>query len=124
MPNHMAQPAMGAPYRDCIWKVNHRKAPGAIRAIAFIVRPVRPSVPLVGGCSFAMVHSFQCCLKGAPLTLPYSYWLCVVFPWGYLVASSLQTKTGQGGYAVIYSLHKKPGVVTHPHIEGGTARGD
>src|SRR5512142_2223257 len=44
IPNHMAEPAMGAPYRDCIWKVSQRKAPGAISAMALMVRPVRPSV--------------------------------------------------------------------------------
>jgi len=43
----MAQPASGAPYSDCSWNVSQRNAPGAISAIALIVRPVRPSVALV-----------------------------------------------------------------------------
>ena len=46
MPNHMAHPAMGAPYSDCIWNVSHKNAPGAISAIAFTVRPVSPNVAL------------------------------------------------------------------------------
>src|SRR5512142_1931766 len=44
MPNHMAEPAIGAPYSDCIWKVSQRKAPGAMSAMALMVRPVKPSV--------------------------------------------------------------------------------
>src|ERR1035437_2525992 len=47
MPNHIADPAIGAPYSDCIWNVSHKKAPGAISAIALTVRPVKPSVALV-----------------------------------------------------------------------------
>ena len=43
----MAQPAIGAPYSDCSWNVSHRKAPGAISAMALMVRPVRPSVALL-----------------------------------------------------------------------------
>jgi hypothetical protein len=30
-----------------IWKVSQRKAPGAISAIAFIVKPVRPRVDFI-----------------------------------------------------------------------------
>jgi hypothetical protein len=42
---------MGAPYSDWIWKVSHRKAPGAISAMAFEVKPVKPRVALeVAGC--------------------------------------------------------------------------
>jgi hypothetical protein len=51
MPNHIAQPAIGAPYNDCIWNVSQRNAPGAINAIAFEVRPVSPSVALLDGLS-------------------------------------------------------------------------
>jgi hypothetical protein len=40
----MPDAAMGAPYTDWIKKVSHRKAPGAIKAIAFMVSPVRPRV--------------------------------------------------------------------------------
>lgn len=43
----MAQPAKGAPYSDCSWNVSHRKAPGAISAMALMVRPVKPSVALL-----------------------------------------------------------------------------
>lgn len=43
----MAQPARGAPYSDCSWKVSHRNAPGAISAMALIVKPVKPSVALL-----------------------------------------------------------------------------
>src|SRR5579872_2407179 len=43
----MAQPAIGAPYRDCSWNVSHKNAPGAISAMALIVRPVKPSVALL-----------------------------------------------------------------------------
>jgi hypothetical protein len=49
MPNHIAQPAIGAPYNDWIWKVSQRKAPGAISAMALMVSPVRPRVGLVVG---------------------------------------------------------------------------
>lgn len=63
----MAQPAIGAPYSACSWKVSQRKAPGAISAIALIVSPVKPRVALeveglppppdefVGVCAFAMM---------------------------------------------------------------------
>jgi hypothetical protein len=44
MPNHMALPAIGAPYSAWIWNVSHKNAPGAIRAIALMVSPVKPSV--------------------------------------------------------------------------------
>ena len=53
MPNQMAEPAMGAPYCDCWANVSHRNAPGAIRAMAFMVRPVRPNVFFIWGCSGA-----------------------------------------------------------------------
>src|SRR5581483_377105 len=43
----MAQPASGAPYSDCSCRVSHRNAPGAIGAIALMVRPVKPSVALL-----------------------------------------------------------------------------
>jgi hypothetical protein len=49
MPNHMALPATGAPYSDCIWNVSHKNAPGAMSAIALIVSPVSPSVAFVVG---------------------------------------------------------------------------
>src|ERR1022692_5078023 len=49
MPNHMAHPAIGAPESACSWKVSQRKAPGAIRAIALTVKPVRPSVGFIVG---------------------------------------------------------------------------
>src|SRR5262245_30563032 len=44
--------AIGAPYALCIKKVNHRNAPGAISAMALIVRPPKPNVGLVVGFSF------------------------------------------------------------------------
>src|SRR5262249_15500818 len=44
MPNHMPCAAMGAPYADWMKKVSHRKAPGAISAIALTVSPVKPRV--------------------------------------------------------------------------------
>src|ERR1700733_9428247 len=47
MPNHIPEPAIGAPYWHCCAKVSHIKAPGAIYAIAFIVRPVRPNVGFI-----------------------------------------------------------------------------
>src|ERR1035441_9675091 len=36
-----------APAAACPAKVSHRKAPGAISAIAFIVRPVKPTVDFI-----------------------------------------------------------------------------
>src|SRR5438105_3526160 len=72
MPNHMAMPAPGAPVRTWGPNVSHRNAPGAMRAMALDVRPVRPRVGLVAvplllpppedsamGCSFAGVYHFQ-----------------------------------------------------------------
>src|SRR5437660_11905933 len=50
MPNHMSDPAMGAPYCDCMAYVSHRNAPGAISAMAFMVSPVRPRVGFIFGC--------------------------------------------------------------------------
>src|ERR1700744_1215573 len=49
IPNHMALPAMGAPYSAWIWNVSHKNAPGAMSAMAFTVRPVRPSVARLEG---------------------------------------------------------------------------
>src|ERR1039458_5773503 len=46
-PIHMDEPAMGAPYKGCPCSVSPRNAPGAISAIALIVRPVRPSVGFI-----------------------------------------------------------------------------
>src|SRR5208283_1822468 len=47
--------------------VSHRKAPGAMSAIAFIVRPVRPNVACILGASFSAILvllmfflNFQC----------------------------------------------------------------
>jgi hypothetical protein len=40
----MAMPAVGLPYSDCSCNVSHRKAPGAISAMALMVNPVNPSV--------------------------------------------------------------------------------
>src|SRR5579862_4648479 len=45
MPIHIAGPV--TPVDACTKNVSHKKAPGAIRAIAFIVRPVRPSVACI-----------------------------------------------------------------------------
>src|ERR1051325_2925581 len=42
MPDHMEGPV--TPVLAWMKKVSHRNAPGAMSAIAFIVRPVRPSV--------------------------------------------------------------------------------
>jgi hypothetical protein len=36
-----------APAADCPAKVSHRKAPGAMSAIAFIVNPVKPNVGFI-----------------------------------------------------------------------------
>jgi hypothetical protein len=44
MPNHIPCAARGAPYALCMKNVSHKNAPGAMRAIAFEVRPVSPSV--------------------------------------------------------------------------------
>src|SRR5262244_1768874 len=52
IPNHIPCAAIGAPYEDCMKNVSHRNAPGAIRAIALIVKPPRPNVGLVVGFSF------------------------------------------------------------------------
>src|ERR1700690_1519179 len=49
MPIHIALPADGDPYADCSAKVNHKNAPGAISAMALMVRPVNPKVGLVVG---------------------------------------------------------------------------
>ena len=46
-PSHMLLAPVGAPYKDCSWKVSQRNAPGAISAIALIVRPVRPNVGFI-----------------------------------------------------------------------------
>src|ERR671934_219763 len=58
MPNHMLMPAKGAPVSDCGANVSHRKAPGAISAMAFIVRPVRPRVGFILGASDDKLHLF------------------------------------------------------------------
>src|SRR2546421_192271 len=50
MPNHMSDPAIGAPVWHCGANVSHRKAPGAISAMAFMVSPVKPSVGFILGC--------------------------------------------------------------------------
>jgi hypothetical protein len=50
---------MGAPYALWMKKVSHRNAPGAISAIAFEVKPVRPSVALVVGFSWFDDMSFS-----------------------------------------------------------------
>ncbi len=47
MPIHMEGPV--EPVAAWIWNVNHRNAPGAIRAMAFMVRPVRPRVACISG---------------------------------------------------------------------------
>ena len=47
MPIHMEGAV--APVAAWIANVSHRKAPGAISAMAFIVRPVRPSVAFISG---------------------------------------------------------------------------
>src|SRR5689334_13511214 len=44
MPNHIPWAASGAPYADWMKNVSQRNAPGAMSAMAFDVRPVRPSV--------------------------------------------------------------------------------
>jgi hypothetical protein len=62
IPSHIAEPADGAPYADCSANVSHKNAPGAISAMAFDVRPVRPSVGFipafsVPGVSLATQHA-------------------------------------------------------------------
>src|ERR1700736_4206869 len=47
MPNNIAMPAIGAPYNAWIWNVSQRKAPGAISAMALIVSPVNPRLPVL-----------------------------------------------------------------------------
>ena len=114
---------MGAPYRDCIWKVSQRKAPGAISAIAFIVRPVRPSVPLVGCCSFAMVNLLSmCCLKGAPLTL--SYDLFCRYPQGAFRGLRRHRKKRSVGESSVSNFvwahsSKKSGALSAPGLKEG-----
>src|ERR1700730_2306107 len=47
MPGHMSSavtPPPGTVWAAWIWSVIHRKAPGAIKAMAFTVTPVRPRV--------------------------------------------------------------------------------
>ena len=58
MPNHIAEPAIGAPVWAWRANVSHRNAPGAIRAIAFTVRPVRPNVFFILGASPFEAMSF------------------------------------------------------------------
>ncbi len=53
MPVHIAGPV--APVVAWIAKVSHRKAPGAISAMAFIVRPVKPNVACILGASFSAI---------------------------------------------------------------------
>src|SRR6516162_5330285 len=52
MPTHMAGAV--APAAACPANVNQRKAPGAMSAIAFIVRPVSPRVACIFGASSAI----------------------------------------------------------------------
>ncbi len=54
MPIHMDGDV--APSAPWIANVSQRKAPGAIRAIAFIVKPVRPSVGFISGAVFSAMH--------------------------------------------------------------------
>jgi hypothetical protein len=44
MPNHIPWAANGAPYALWMKNVSQRNAPGAMSAIAFDVRPVKPRV--------------------------------------------------------------------------------
>src|SRR5689334_19346477 len=55
MPIHIA----GAVLPAVPWATNvsHRKAPGAISAMAFIVRPVNPSVGCISGAEFSAIES-------------------------------------------------------------------
>src|SRR5215831_5433316 len=77
IPNHIAEPAIGAPYSDWIWYVSQRNAPGAMSAIALIVSPVRPSVARLGvwppGAALA-----SCAMVDLPLA-----WLVLYGPTGY-----------------------------------------
>src|SRR5580698_6597831 len=63
MPIHMAGAVL--PVAPWIAKVSQRNAPGAMSAIAFIVRPVRPSVAFISGawsaisCPYLGVLIFQ-----------------------------------------------------------------
>ena len=54
MPTHIAGPV--APVAAWMKNVSQRKAPGAISAIAFIVRPVRPNVGFILGASFSAMN--------------------------------------------------------------------
>jgi hypothetical protein len=45
------------PAVPCATKVSHRNAPGAISAIAFIVKPVRPRVAFISGADFSGTES-------------------------------------------------------------------
>src|ERR1700736_3290568 len=47
IPNHMPAAANGAPYEAWMKNVSQRNAPGAIKAMALTVKPVKPKV--VGG---------------------------------------------------------------------------
>src|SRR5215472_8119697 len=53
MPIHMEGAV--APAAACPAKVSHRKAPGAMSAIAFIVRPVRPRVDFISTGAFSAI---------------------------------------------------------------------
>ncbi len=53
MPIHMEGAV--APVAPWIANVSQRKAPGAISAIAFIVRPVRPSVGFISEVDFSAI---------------------------------------------------------------------
>src|SRR6516162_3110443 len=55
MPIHMAGAVL--PAVACATKVSHKKAPGAISAIAFIVRPVNPNVGCISGAVFSAIES-------------------------------------------------------------------
>src|SRR5579864_7345525 len=87
MPHHIAGAVEGCPATPVVaWmkKVSHRKAPGAISAIALLVSPVNPSVACICGafCSaIEILLEFQDCLsapaavrlresfEGAPFTV-------------------------------------------------------
>ncbi len=66
MPIHMAGPV--TPVVDWMKKVSHRKAPGAISAMALLVRPVRPRVgfisPVVGS-AMCTPSNEKCLLRPA-----------------------------------------------------------
>src|SRR5215469_11427341 len=62
MPAHMAGAVL--PAVPCATNVSQRKAPGAISAIAFMVKPVKPKVGFISAAVFSAIESLLVIVGG------------------------------------------------------------